>query len=89
MALPSNINLVLTDPPYGTGKKQRRGDVFFDDPSDPYTVIFVLRQLSYLLADDGVMVVICDYRLAYDLVPALPLRDHASPALSAAAIRTG
>lgn len=63
--------LILTDPPFGTGKVQRQRGNQYTDSSDTDHVLDALRHWGRLLADNGTMVVICDYRLAFKVVPAL------------------
>ncbi len=63
--------LVLTDPPFGTGKVQAQQDNSYADSADTQYVLEALRHWGRLLHDDGTLVVICDYRLAFKVVPAL------------------
>ncbi len=63
--------LVLTDPPFGTGKTQTQRDNSYVDSADTAYVLRSLQHWGDLLHDDGTMVVICDYRLAFKVVPAL------------------
>ena len=65
------LKLIWTDPPFGTGKVQSQGDKFYKDDSDTSYVIDCLRAWVPALASLGTMVVLCDYRLAYKLQPAL------------------
>jgi len=65
------IQLIWTDPPFGTGKVQHQGGNKYKDCSDTDYVIEALIGWSRYLADEGVLVTLCDYRLAYDLVPAM------------------
>ncbi len=65
------IQLIWTDPPFGTGKVQHQGDSKYKDYSNTDYVVEALIGWSRFLADEGVLVTLCDYRLAYDLVPAL------------------
>lgn len=62
--------LIFTDPPFGTGKKQELGDASYIDEASHTEV---LRDLGFavdnFLDDGGTLAVLCDYRLAYYVVP--------------------
>lgn len=63
-------NLVFTDPPFGTGKVQKLGDAHYMDSKQHDLVLSGLRNcVNKYLDNDGTLAVLCDYRLAYDLVP--------------------
>lgn len=68
--------LIFTDPPFGTGKVQSNGSAYYMDELEHDDV---LKDLGYaadnFMADDGTMVIVCDYRLAYYVVPHL-LNNH-------------
>ncbi len=58
------VRLIWTDPPYGTGKSQQRGNQkYYDDVNTGY-VLDALSEWIGMLASDGTMCVCCDYRLA-------------------------
>lgn len=68
--------LIFTDPPFGTGKVQSNGSAYYMDELEHDEV---LKDLGYaadnFMADNGTMVIVCDYRLAYYVVPHL-LNNH-------------
>jgi site-specific DNA-methyltransferase (adenine-specific) len=63
----SDVRLLWTDPPYGTGKVQKQGDNEFYDPFDTSYVLNVLKACLPAMNENGTIVVCCDYRLATDL----------------------
>ncbi len=58
------INLLWTDPPYGTGKRQTGLTSSYFDPADPRRVCAAFTAWLPNMSDDGTMAVCCDYRLA-------------------------
>ena len=64
---PGSVNLILTDPPYGTGKAQTiHGKSYTDDPQTAEQNVVLLGQAAArLLAPDGVLAVFFDYRLVH------------------------
>lgn len=65
------MRLILTDPPFGTGKTQSQGGLSYKDSAYTGHTLDVLRRWSERLADDGTMAVLCDYRLAHRVITAL------------------
>lgn len=61
--------LIFTDPPFGTGKVQQMGSAKYTDHEQHDLVLAGIRSSLQYLAVDGTLAVLCDYRLAYDLVP--------------------
>lgn len=58
------INLLLTDPPYGTGKTQtQKGNAYYD-PADISTTLNSIITWMPAMHPNGTIVIICDYRLA-------------------------
>ena len=68
----NKAKLILTDPPFGTGKMQKLGTSAYMDREEHDLVINGLKSsIVRHLDDEGTVAVICDYRLAYDIVPEL------------------
>ena len=65
------VRLLWTDVPFGTGKVQCQRGLAYDDPSDTGYVIGALSKWVRLMANNGTVVVCCDYRLAADVVEAI------------------
>lgn len=59
--------LLWTDPPYGTGDVQEGRAGKFDDPADIGYVLEAIDAWLPLMADQAVLAVCCDYRLASTL----------------------
>jgi site-specific DNA-methyltransferase (adenine-specific) len=60
----SDVMLLWTDPPYGTGKAQSRGDIKYRDTADTRYVIEAILSWLPKMHPNGTVVVCCDYRLA-------------------------
>lgn len=65
----SDIRLLWTDPPYGTGKKQSQGGNEFADSADAVgtTAQTIVNWLPHM-SPDGTVAVCCDYRLSDTLI---------------------
>lgn len=61
---PSEINLLWTDPPFGTGKVMRGESAEYKDHSDTEYVLEAMSAWLPSMHENGVVVVCCDYRLA-------------------------
>ncbi len=62
------IDLLWTDPPYGTGKVRRGPKGQYLDPDDNLYVCKVIEQWLPHMSDDGTVAVCCDYRLVRNLL---------------------
>jgi site-specific DNA-methyltransferase (adenine-specific) len=70
MLLKEKARLIFTDPPFGTGKMQKRGEAHYDDHLRNDLVLQGIRtSVNKHLDEEGTLAVLCDYRLAYELVP--------------------
>ena len=69
--LTGQASLILTDPPYGTGKVQRSKSRGYKDGADTSKTVQTLKMWVSALCDSGAMVVICDYRMAADVIVGL------------------
>lgn len=56
------ISLLWTDIPFGTGSTQSQGNHRFKDPQDISYVLKILRKWVQFMAEDGTIVICCDYR---------------------------
>lgn len=70
-ALNGKARLLLTDPPYGTGRVQASKSRSYKDGFDTAQTVNNLRRWTEVLSANGTMVVICDYRMAADVVVGL------------------
>lgn len=64
------IQLIWTDPPYGTGKRQSRANrnhVGYSDPSDIGYVLDGISAWIPFVAPNGTVVVCCDYRACWKI----------------------
>jgi len=67
-----HFDLILTDPPFGTGKRQeQRGFSYLDSKDATAGTLQILRRWGKHLNINWTMAVICDYRLSNDIVNAL------------------
>ena len=60
----SSIDLIWTDPPYGTGKVMRGDSIAYRDYSDTTYVLDGIKAWLPAVSPDGTVVICCDYRLA-------------------------
>lgn len=64
------VKLIFTDPPFGTGKVQKmRSAEYMDELEHDAVLAGIGTCIKKYLHEDGTLAVLCDYRLAYDLVP--------------------
>ena len=80
-AIKEKCRLAYTDPPFNTGKVQRRGELRYNDSFDDYQTWLLLRldNVWNKLTDDGSMFVHLDYREVHYMKVALDEiwgRDH-------------
>lgn len=81
MARMTDVQLIWTDPPYGTNKKQSHLDTgrYYDDLSQPEAVSLVVATGMLglqALTDDGVMALCLDRRAVHDVVSVLSKECH-------------
>ena len=64
--LKGRVNLLWTDPPFGTGKTQARtNNSYYDDSNTKYVLNILKHWVEFYMNPNGVVAVCCDYRLAY------------------------
>lgn len=65
------INLLLTDPPYGTGKTQtQQSNAYYDSAEIGATIESIVRWMP-AMHPNGTIAIICDYRLAPHITTAI------------------
>lgn len=63
-----SVMLLWTDPPYGTGRVQSQGGLSYKDNHETGYVVKAIESWLPFMHEDGVVVVCCDYRLAYKII---------------------